>query len=55
MMGRQCMHETPVADLGYPRGGGANSQGGAPTHDFAKISQKLHEIKKYLDPGGEGG
>ena len=32
-----------VADLGFPRIGGANSPGGgcgAPTYDFAKISQK---------------
>ena len=33
-----------VADPGFPRGGGANSPGGAPTYDFAKFFQKLHEI-----------
>ena len=38
-----------VADLGFPRDRGANSRGGggrAPTYDFAKISQKLHEIDR---------
>ena len=41
-----------VADLGFPRGGGANSQGGAPTYDFAKFSQKLHEIERIWAPRG---
>ena len=41
-----------VADPGFPRGGGANSPGGAPTYDFAKISQKLHEIERIWTPGG---
>ena len=40
----------PVADLGFPRGGGANSPGGAPTYDFAKFSQKLHEIERIWAP-----
>ena len=44
----------PVADPGFPRGGGANSPGGAPTYDFAKFSQKLHEIERIWI-GGEGG
>ena len=44
-----------VADLGFPRGGGANSPGGAPTYDFAKFSQKLHEIERIWTPGGGGG
>ena len=43
-----------VADLGFPRGGGANSPGGAPTYDFTKISQKLHEIERIWTPGGGG-
>ena len=30
----------PGADPGFPVGGGANPQGGAPTYDFAKIFQK---------------
>ena len=41
-----------MADPGFPRGGGANSPGvGGAIHDFAKISQKLHEIefRKNLD------
>ena len=41
-----------VADPGFPRGGGANSPGGAPTYDFAKNSQKLHEIERIWAPGG---
>ena len=45
-----------VADPGFPRGGGANSPGGgAPTYDFVKISQKLHEIERIWTPGGGGG
>ena len=40
-----------VADSGFPRGGGANSPGGAPTYDFAKISQKLHEIERIWTGG----
>ena len=40
-----------MADPGFPRGGGANSPGGAPTYDFAKISQKLHEIERIWTPG----
>ena len=42
----------PVVDTGFPRGGGANSPGGAPTYDFAKFSQKLHEIERIWTPGG---
>ena len=40
-------HKLSVGDPGFPRGGGANSQGGggAPTYNFAKFSQKLHEIE----------
>ena len=41
-----------VADPGFLRGGGANSPGGAPTYDFAKISQKLHKIERISTPGG---
>ena len=44
-----------MADPGFPRGGGANPRGGgAPTYDFAKFSQKLHELKES-GPGGGGG
>ena len=35
-----------VTDPGFSRGGGANTRGQAPTYDFAKFSQKLHEIEK---------
>ena len=44
-------HTYPVADPGFPRGGGANSPGGAPTYDFAKFSQKMHEIERIWTPG----
>ena len=43
-----------VADPGFPRGGGTNSPGGAPTYDFAKFSRKLHEIERIWIPGGGG-
>ena len=43
-----------VADPGFPRGGGANSPGGMPTYNFAKISQKLHEIERIWTPRGGG-
>ena len=40
-----------VADPGFLWGGGANPPGrGAPTYDFAKISQKLHEIERIWTP-----
>ena len=54
MWGNGSIKEMTVADLGFPRGGGANSPGGAPTYDFAKISQKLHEIERIWTPGGGG-
>ena len=41
-----------MADPGFPRGGGTNSPGGAPTYDFTKFSQKLHEIERIWTPGG---
>ena len=45
-----------MADPGFPRDGGANSPGGgAPTYDFVKISQKMHEIERIWTPGGGGG
>ena len=43
-----------MADPGFPRGRGANSRGGgwgAPTYNFAKFSQKLHEIERIWTPG----
>ena len=39
----------PVADPGFPRGGGANSPGGR-QHDFAKFLQELHEIERIWPP-----
>ena len=42
-----------MADPGFPRGGGANSPGGAPTYDFAIFSRKLHEIERIWAQGGE--
>ena len=35
-----------------PRRGRQLSGGGAPTYDFAKFSQKLHEIERIWTPGG---
>ena len=43
-----------MADPGFPRGGGANSTEGALTYDFAKFSQKLHEIERIWTPRGGG-
>ena len=41
-----------VADPGFPRGGGANSRGGVPTYDFAKISKNCMKLKEFGPPGG---
>ena len=41
-----------VGDPGFPRGGGINSPGGAPTYNFVKFSQKLYEIERIWTPGG---
>ena len=44
-----------LVDLGFPRIGGANSPGAAPTYDFAELSRNLHEIERICMPGlGEG-
>ena len=32
--------------------GAPTPQGGAPTYDFAKFSQKLYEIERIWAPGG---
>ena len=49
-------HAVSVADPGFPRGGGANfPEGGAPTYEFAKFSQKLHEIERFWTPRGGAG
>ena len=43
----------PVADPGFPTGGGANPKGGgAPTYYFANFSQKLHENEEILGQRG---
>ena len=41
------------ADSGFPVGGGINPRGGGgvPTYDFAKFSEKLHEIEKNFGRG----
>ena len=42
-------------DPGFHVGGGAKPLGrGAPTYDFVKFSEKLHEIEKILDRKGGG-
>ena len=41
-----------VADQGFPRGGGANPKGGAPTYYLANFSRKLHENEEILGQGG---
>ena len=54
-----CMYEYFKQKLAHFRGGsqdflvggGANPPGGgAPTYDFAKFYEKLHEIEKILGP-----
>ena len=50
---RQFSQYLTVADPGFPRGGGANSPGGAPTYDFAKFPQKPHEIERIWTPRGD--
>ena len=42
----------PVADPGFPRGGGANPKGGAPTYYLANFSRKLHENEEILGQRG---
>ena len=41
-----------VADPGFPWGGGANPQRGAPTYYLANFSRKLHENEEILGRGG---
>ena len=43
---------SPVADPGFPEVGAPTLQGRAPTYDFAKISQNLHEIERTWTPRG---
>ena len=42
-----------MVDLGFPRGGGANPAG-VSTYDFAKFSQKRHEIERIWNPRDGG-
>ena len=45
-----------LADPGFPRGGDTNPPGvvgGAPTYNFTKFSQNMHEIEKNWTPSGE--
>ena len=43
----------PGADPGFPVGGDANPpEGGTNIYDFAKFTEKLHEIEKILDHRG---
>ena len=41
-----------MADPGFPRGGGANPRGGAPTYYLVIFSQKLHENEEILSQRG---
>ena len=43
---------TAVADPGFPRRGGANPRGGAPTYYLTNFSQKLHENEENLTQRG---
>ena len=36
----------------FPEEGAPTPRGGAPTYDFAKFSQKLHEMERIWIPGG---
>ena len=38
----------------FPEEGAPTPRGGAPTYDFAKFSQKLHEIERIWAPRGGG-
>ena len=46
-----CLCNKSEADPGFTVRGGADPRG-APTYDFVKFSEKLHEIKKILDRRG---
>ena len=41
-----------VADPGFPRGGGTNPKGGAPTYYLANLFQKLHENEEIMGQRG---
>ena len=46
------LYSLSVADPGFPRGGGTNPKGGAPTYYLANFSRKLHENEEILGRGG---
>ena len=45
----------PVAGPGFPRGGGANSSGGAATDDFANFPKNCMKLKEFGPRAGGGG
>ena len=49
---RLCSNSSLLADPGFPIGGAPTLQVGAPTYDFAKFSEKLHEIENILGRRG---
>ena len=52
-MSQQCRTPSKVAHVIQTLSGGGADPRGVPTYDFVKISQKLHEIEKFL--GRRGG
>ena len=47
-----CNFQWRIQD--FPEEGAPTPQGRAPTYNFAKFSQKLHEIERIWAPGGGG-
>ena len=45
---------SPVADLGFPRGGGANSPGGRQHTILPKFPKNCMKSKEFGPPGGGG-
>ena len=45
-------HTYPVADPGFPRGGGANSPGGRQHTIFPNFPKKCMKLKEFGPPGG---
>ena len=50
-----CYNVSPVADPGFPRGGGANSPGGRQHTILPNFPKKVHEIERIWTPGGGEG
>ena len=44
-----------VADLGFPRGGGANSPGGGANMILPNFPKNCMKLKEFGPPGGGGG